>query len=256
MNKPQQRVIITAGAAGIGRGIAAAFLDAGAAVCICDIDEAALLRAASEDPRLMCVTADVSVAEEVERLVRTAGERLGGVDVVVNNAGIAGPTALLEDISIEDWTRTFAVNVHGPFLLTRAVIPQMKSRGGGCIVNISTASTVTGLPRRAPYIASKFAVEGLTRNAARELGPFNIRVNAIRPGFMDTPRMQGIMQRYAAERGASVEEVEREALRFISLRAKIEPREIGDMAVYLCSQAARHITGQIIGVDGNSEWEG
>jgi NAD(P)-dependent dehydrogenase (short-subunit alcohol dehydrogenase family) len=252
----QQRVIITAGAAGIGRGIADSFLDAGAAVCICDIDESALQRASSAEPRLACVTADVSALEDAERVVREANERLGGVDVLVNNAGVAGPTAALEDISLEDWTRTFSVNVTGAFLMTRAVVRQMKSRRSGCIVNISTASTVTGLPRRAPYIASKFAIEGFTRNLARELGQFGVRVNAIRPGFMNTSRMQDIMRRYAAERGASVEAVEREALGYISLRAKIDPREIGDMAVYLCSHAGRHITGQLIGVDGNAEWEG
>ncbi|HEY0943525.1 MAG TPA: SDR family oxidoreductase [Steroidobacter sp.] len=252
----QQRVIITAGAAGIGRGIADSFLNAGAAVCICDIDESALQRASRAEPRLVCVTADVSALEDAARVVREANERLGGVDVLVNNAGVAGPTAALEDISLEDWTRTFSVNVTGAFLMTRAVVRQMKSRRSGCIVNISTASTVTGLPRRAPYIASKFAIEGLTRNLARELGPFGIRVNAIRPGFMNTPRMQNIIQHYAAERGASVETVEREALGYISLRAKIEPCEVGDMAVYLCGHAARHITGQLIGVDGNAEWEG
>lgn len=252
----QQRVIITAGAAGIGRGIADAFLDAGAAVCICDIDESALQRASGEEPRLTCVTADVAVLEDAERVVRETNERFGGVDVLINNAGVAGPTAAIEDISLEEWTRTFSVNVTGAFLMTQAVVRQMKSRRSGCIVNISTASTVTGLPQRAPYIASKFAVEGLTRNLARELGPFGIRVNAIRPGFMNTQRMQGIMRRYAAERSVSVETVEHEALGYISLRAKIEPREVGDMAVYLCSHAARHITGQLIGVDGNAEWEG
>lgn len=256
MSESQKRVVVTAGAAGIGRGIATAFLDAGAAVCICDIDEAALQRASSEEPRLLCVKADVSVAADVERLTRTLDERLGGVDVVINNAGIAGPIGPIEDIALEEWERTFAVNIHGAFLMMRAVIPQMKARGSGCFINISTGSTVTGLPRRAPYIASKFAIEGLTRNAARELGPFNIRVNAIRPGFMDTPRMAGIFARYAAERGTTVEEIEREALQFISMRTKISPREIGDMAVYLSSHAARHITGQLIGVDGNAEWEG
>jgi len=252
----QQRVIITAGAAGIGRGIADSFLDAGAAVCICDIDESALQRASREEPRLLCVTADVSALEDVQRVVQEANERLGGVDVLINNAGIAGPTAALEDISLEEWTRTFSINVNGAFLMARALVQQMMSRASGCIVNISTASTVTGLPRRTAYIASKFAIEGLTRNLARELGPFGVRVNAIRPGFMNTARMQGIMRSYAAERRTSVEEVEREALGYISMRAKIEPREIGDMAVYLCSHAARHITGQIIGVDGNAEWEG
>ena len=138
----------------------------------------------------------------------------------------------------------------------RALVPGMRRRGGGTIVNISTASTVTGLPGRSAYVASKWALEGLTRTLARELGPDNIRVNAIRPGFMDTERMRGLIARGAEKRGISVAELEKEALGFISLRTKIQPREIGEMAFFLASGAARHITGQIIGVDGNAEWEG
>jgi NAD(P)-dependent dehydrogenase (short-subunit alcohol dehydrogenase family) len=115
---------------------------------------------------------------------------------------------------------------------------------------------VTGLPGRSAYVSSKWALEGLTRTLARELGPSNIRVNAIRPGFMDTQRMRGIMARIADGRGVPVEEVEREALGYISLRTKIQPSEIGEMAWFLASAAAKHVTAQIIGVDGNAEWEG
>jgi NAD(P)-dependent dehydrogenase (short-subunit alcohol dehydrogenase family) len=156
----------------------------------------------------------------------------------------------------DEWARCFAVNVHGAFHMIRSVVPDMRRNGGGVVVNISTASTVTGLPNRSAYVASKWALEGLTRTLARELGPSKIRVNAIRPGFMDTERMRGIMSRMATERGVPVQEVEREALGYISLRTKIQPREIGEMAWFLASQAGEHVTGQIIGVDGNAEWEG
>ncbi len=169
---------------------------------------------------------------------------------------MAGPVGPIEANRPDDWARCFAVNVNGAFHLIRAVVPAMKAAGGGVIVNISTASTVTGLPGRAAYVASKWALEGLTRNCARELGPAGIRVNAIRPGFMDTDRMRGIMARIAGETGRSVAEVEGEALGYISLRTKIQPVEIGETAWFLASDAARHVTGQIIGVDGNAEWEG
>lgn len=247
-----KRVLITAGASGIGLAMAELFHERGCRVTICDVDAVALERAAANCTGLDARLADVSSASAVEELVAA----LDGIDVLINNAGIAGPVGGIETNDPEAWARCFAVNVHGAFHMIRAVTPGMRQRGEGCIVNISTASTVTGLPGRSAYVASKWALEGLTRNAARELGPAGIRVNAIRPGFMDTERMRGIMARGAAERGISVEELEREALGFISLRTKIQPREIGEMAWFLASDAGRHITGQIVGVDGNAEWEG
>jgi len=246
-----QHVLVTAGAAGIGLAIARSFVEAGARVTICDIDDGALAEASG----LLDVTAhraDVADAAEVERLFAA----IGAVDVLVNNAGVAGPVSGVEATDPGDWARCFAVNVHGAFHAIRAAVPAMRAAGGGAIVNISTASTLTGIPKRSAYVASKWALEGLTRNLARELGPDNIRVNAIRPGFMDTERMRGIIARIAGERGIPAQEVEKEALGFISMRTKIQPEEIGAMALFLASEAGRHITGQIIGVDGNAEWEG
>ena len=251
MNAPQH-VLITAGAAGIGLAMAELFLERGCAVTICDVDAAALARASSALAGLGAALVDVADAAAVQAFVPSIGD----VDVLINNAGIAGPVGGIETNDPGDWARCFAVNVHGPFHMIRALVPDMRRRGGGTIVNISTASTVTGLPGRSAYVASKWALEGLTRTLARELGPDNIRVNAIRPGFMDTERMRGLIARGAEKRGISVAELEKEALGFISLRTKIQPREIGEMAYFLASGAARHITGQIIGVDGNAEWEG
>lgn len=250
------RVLVTAGAAGIGLGIADAFLRTGAQVCVGDIDAAAVAAALQSRPRLQGVRADISIPAEVAYLVATATDRLGGIDVLVNNAGIAGPSGPLQSVNYEDWARTFAVNVHGAFLALQHVVPQMIERGAGCIVNISTSSVRTGLPGRSAYVASKAALEGLTLNAARELGPHNIRVNAVRPGFMDSARMRTIIERQARERGMTTEAVERDLLRYISLRTKIGVDEIGDMCVYLASRAARHVSGQVIAVDGNAEWEG
>jgi NAD(P)-dependent dehydrogenase (short-subunit alcohol dehydrogenase family) len=247
-----QHVLITAGASGIGLAMAELFVERDCAVTICDVDPAALDRAATLMPTLAVARVDVADAAAVDALVASIPD----VDVLINNAGVAGPIGGIETNDPEEWARCFAVNVHGPFHLIRAVTPGMRARADGSIINISTASTVTGLPGRSAYVASKWALEGLTRTLARELGPDNIRVNAIRPGFMDTERMRGLIARGAEKRGISVEALETEALGFISLRTKIQPREIGEMAWFLASPAAKHITGQIIGVDGNAEWEG
>jgi NAD(P)-dependent dehydrogenase (short-subunit alcohol dehydrogenase family) len=243
-------VLVTAGASGIGLAIAELFHQRGDRVAVCDVDPGALERAAAIG--LDAHQADVSDASAVDALVAA----LPAVEVLVNNAGVAGPVGGIETNTPEDWARCFAVNVHGSFHTIRAVTPAMKRAGKGSIINISTASTVTGLPGRSAYVASKWALEGLTTNCARELGPSGIRVNAIRPGFMDTDRMRGIMARIAQERGVEVAEVEAEALGYISLRTKVQPGEIGDMAWFLASAAARSVTGQIVGVDGNAEWEG
>lgn len=231
------------------------FLEAGARVFVCDVDPIALDNARRDLPDLEGMVADVSVSGEVNRLAAAVMDRWGGIDAVVNNAGVAGPIGPIETLSDSDWTRTFDVNIHGAFYLIRAVVPIMKAQGSGVIINISTGSTVTGMVNRAAYVASKWAIEGLTRNCARELGPHNIRVNAVRPGVVNSRRMERIMAEQAEEEGVTVAEVEAHALRFISMRTKIEPREIGDMVVFLASGRARHISGQIIGVCGNSEWE-
>jgi NAD(P)-dependent dehydrogenase (short-subunit alcohol dehydrogenase family) len=245
-------VLVTAGGSGIGLAIARTFAERGDRVSICDIDPAALAGAGEACPALIGEQLDVADAEAVQSYLGS----IAPIDVLVNNAGVAGPVGGVELNDPADWARCFAVNVHGAFHMIRGVVPAMRAAGGGAIINISTASTVTGLPGRSAYVSSKWALEGLTRTLARELGPSNIRVNAIRPGFMDTERMRGIMARIADGRGVTVEEVEREALGYISLRTKIQPSEIGEMAWFLASAAAEHVTAQIIGVDGNAEWEG
>lgn len=245
-------VLVTAGGAGIGLAIAGMFAGRGDVVTICDVDSAALNRARAAIAGLTAIEADVADPSSVSAMLAQVGQ----IDVLVNNAGLAGPVGGIEKTDPAEWARCFAVNVHGAFHTIAAAVPAMRAAGGGTIINISTASTVTGIPGRSAYVASKWALEGLTRNLARELGPANIRVNAIRPGFMDTERMRGIFARIAQNSGRSADEVVAEALGYISMRTKIQPDEIGEMAWFLASDAARHVTGQIIGVDGNSEWEG
>lgn len=246
------RVLVTAGAAGIGLAVAERFGAAGATVMVCDIDEGAL---AAAPPGLTGVQCDVADADEVAALFKKVASDMGGLDVLVNNAGIGGGQAAIEDITDADWQRTLDVNLSGMFHCLRAAVPGMKAQGSGAVINISTASVRTGLPGRMPYVASKHGVMGLTLNAARELGPNNIRCNAILPGLIDNERGRGLVAARAEERGISTGEAEDEYLRYISMRCWIDPAEVGDLAVFLSSDQARHISGQFIAVDGHMEWE-
>lgn len=250
-----QRVIVTAGGSGIGRAIAERFLAAGAQVHICDIAPDTLDDALAAHDGLRGSVADVGAPEDVEKLVAEAAGWMGGVDVLVNNAGIGGPRAALEDISYEDWDRTITVNLNGMFYCIKNVAPLMKAQNSGCIVNISTASAKVALPMRSPYVASKVGVLGLTHTVAREYGPFGIRCNAILPGLIDNERGRNILANQAKEKGVRFEKAEQDFIKFISLRTWIDPSEVGDLAVFLASPAGRHITGQNIGMDGNVEWE-
>ena len=250
-----QRVIVTAGGSGIGRAIAERFLAAGAKVHICDVAEDMLAGALKANDGLRGSLADVGVPADVERLVGEATDWMGGIDVLVNNAGIGGPRAAIEDISYEDWDRTITVNLNGMFYCIKNVAPLMKAQHSGCIVNISTASAKVALPMRSPYVASKVGVLGLTHTVAREYGPFGIRCNAILPGLIDNERGRNILANHARERGVSFADAEADFLKYISLKCWIDPSEVGDLAVFLASPAGRHITGQNIGMDGNVEWE-
>jgi NAD(P)-dependent dehydrogenase (short-subunit alcohol dehydrogenase family) len=178
---------------------------------------------------------------------------LGGLDVLVNNAGIAGPTALVEDISVEDWERCLAVGLTSHYRAAARVIPAMKAAGGGSIINISSTAGTYGIGMRAPYVAAKWAVIGLTKTLAIELGPHDIRVNAICPGSVDGDRMRGVIQREAAARRVSAGEVEREYLTGQSIARWVQPSEIADLCLFLASDAARMISGQAIAVDGHTE---
>ena len=248
-------VVVTAGGQGIGRAVAQGFAASGAHVATCDID-ANLLDSLQDTPDIFTGVADVSDSDQIKTFFQSVVEQIGPVDVLINNAGIGGARGAIEDITDDDWGRAMAVNLNGMFYTVREVIPHMKRQRKGCIVNISTGSVRTGLPMRTPYVASKAGVMGLTHNIARELGPFNIRCNAILPGLMNNPRGHALIQRAADEQGATFEQVETEILKFISMRTWIEPSEIADTAIFLASAAGRHISGQFLGVCGHVEWEG
>ena len=248
-----KRVVVTAGAAGIGRAIAEGFYRAGARVHVCDVDANGLNDLAAARPEIGRSRADVADPDQVARLFEEARAGLGGLDVLINNAGIAGPTGPTEDCGIEDWRRTLEVNLDGAFHCLRHAIPLIKAAGAGSIVNLSSTAGLFGYPLRAPYVASKWALVGLTKTLAIELGPFGIRANAVCPGSIDGPRMDRVIAAEAAARGTS-EAVVREAyMRQTSLRSFIDASDIAEMVLFLCSDAGAKITGQAMAVDGHTE---
>jgi len=255
MKGKPQRVVITAGASGIGLLIAQRFLAEGANVFIGDIAQTTLESALSENSGLQGVIANVGDPLSVENLFAVALSTMGGIDVLVNNAGIGGPRAAVEEIDYQEWDDCIRINLSGMFYCVKQVIPAMKAQGTGCIINISTSSAKTGLPNRSPYVASKVGVLGLSHNLARELGASNIRCNTILPGLIDNPRGRSLVANYAKEKHLDQQTAEAEFLKYISLKSWIKPSEIADVAFFLASNKARHITGQEIAVDGNCEWE-
>jgi NAD(P)-dependent dehydrogenase (short-subunit alcohol dehydrogenase family) len=255
MNVSGLRVIVTAGASGAGRVISESFADAGAKVLTCDVDTRAVAALRVERPDITALEGDVSVETTVEHMFAEIESRFGAVSVLVNNLGIAGPTAAVEDIALTDWTQTLAANLTSHFLCVRRAVPGMKAAGSGVIVNISSGSAKVGLPLRLPYVVSKGAVLSLTLNLARELGPHGIRVNAVLPGAIRGERINRVIAAKARALGVSPADYEKELLRYVSLRTMVDPEDIAAMILFLASPAGRRISGQVIGVDGNFEYE-
>lgn len=242
------RVLITAGANGIGLAIAQAFQEAGARVHVCDIDEQAL----AELPKGITYTqADVSQEADVDRLFEDAAH-LGGLDVVVNNAGIAGPTASIEDIDPESWNRTININLNGQYRVANRATPLLRE-SQGLLINMASVAGRLGLAYRTPYSASKWAIVGLTKSLANELGPDSVRVNAILPGIVRGPRIEQVITARAEKRGISYTEMEQEILSNVSMRRMVEPTDIAAMALFLSAPGGANISGQALSVCANVE---
>ena len=248
-----QRVLITAGAGGIGLAIARRLKSHGARIMVCDVDEQALGRFSEEMPDAGHIRADVSDEDDVEHLFAAARDRFGGLDALINNAGIAGPTGGIEDIDPADWRRCIDVCLTGQYLCARQGVPMLKEAGGGSIVCMSSAAGKFGYAFRTPYSSAKFGIIGLAESLAKELGPFNIRVNAIRPGIVDGPRMQGVIRDRAQQIGVSYEEMEQAYLTKISLQRMVSQDDVAAVVAFLLSNAGANLSGQAIGVDGNME---
>lgn len=248
-----QRVIVTAGASGIGRAIADLLIANGARVHICDIVDEFLNDFRSAHPDAGVTKADVSNEDDVAQLFEEAASGLGGLDALINNAGIAGPTQPVEDISPADWRRCVDIGLTGQFLCTRLAVPLLKSAGGGSIVNMSSVAGKHGFPFRSPYSAVKYGVIGITETWARELGPSNIRVNAIQPGVVEGARIEAVISARAEQYDKPYEEIEAGLLEHVSLRRMVTAGDVAEMTMFLMSDPASNISGQSIAVDGNVE---
>lgn len=247
-----QRVIITAGAGGIGRVIAERFAASGAQVEVCDIDELAV-DDLSDTPSITATRVDVTDVTACESWLDAALSRLGGCDVLINNAGIAGQAGPVETLDLMKWRECLAVNLDAQMITARKVVPVMKRQQAGSIINMSSTSGQYGVPFRAPYAAAKWAVVGLTKTMAAELGPYGIRCNAVCPGAVSGDRMDRVLKAEAAARDVTPEQVYRDYASGTSLRRFAKPEEIADMCLFLSSKAAGFVSGQIIAVDGNTE---
>ena len=247
------RVLVTASASGIGFEVARAFRDTGARVHICDINEEQLDTCRETLPGSGISCADISKPKEVDSLFEDVLSNLGGLDVLVNNAGIAGPTARIEDVAPEDWDRTMAVNINGMFYCARKAVPLIKDAGGGSIVNMSSSAGIMGYPLRSPYAASKWAVIGLTKTMAMELGEFNIRVNAVCPNAVEGPRMDAVIAAEATAKGMTADEVYASLVQGTSMRTFVTTDDVSNMILFLCSAAGQRISGQALSVDGYTE---
>jgi NAD(P)-dependent dehydrogenase (short-subunit alcohol dehydrogenase family) len=249
---PDIVVLVTAGASGIGRCIAETFIEQGCRVHICDINTEALADFSAANPSASISHCNIGDSTQVSVMFEELTERYGQLDVLVNNAGVAGPTAAVEGIEIEAWDATINVDLNGTFYCSRLAAPLLKKRGGS-MINMGTNAVFFGFPNRSAYTAAKWAINGLTKTWAMELGPFGVRVNALCPGSVNGPRIDAVIEADANTRGISVEAVREIYTRQSSMRLFVEAEDIANMAIFLASNMGRTVSGQSIGIDGYTE---
>lgn len=247
------RVIVTAGAGGIGLEIARSFVGEGARVVVCDVDTNALEALPSILPGVTAFPCDVADRSDVAKFIKSAAGQLGGIDVLVNNAGIAGPTASVEDMHPEDWDTCLNVCLTGQFNCTRVAVPFLRESRNASIVNLSSAAGRLGFAMRTPYAAAKWGVIGFTKSLAVELGGDGIRVNAILPGIVSGDRQRRVMEAKAQQKGLSVAEIEAEAFSYTSIKDYVTPQQIADQIVFMASPRGRTISGQAISICGDTK---
>ncbi len=247
------RVLITAGAGGIGLVTANAFLAEGARVHVCDIDKEALANLATNAPGATGSFCDVSDRDQVARLIDEAVATLGGLDCLVNNAGIAGPTGRVDEIDAEEWDRCLDITITGQFNCARLAIPYLKASKNASITNYSSSAGKFGFPLRSPYAAAKWGVIGFTKTLAMELGPNGIRCNAIQPGPVDGARIRAVIDAKARAANISFEEMQDRVLANQSIKQLIPPEQLANLTVYLASPRASLISGQELAVDGDMQ---
>jgi NAD(P)-dependent dehydrogenase (short-subunit alcohol dehydrogenase family) len=248
-----QKVLVTAGAAGIGLEIVKAFAAQNATVFVCDINEAALKELAQNVPGVKTSICDVSQRSDVESMVTAAAEALGGLDVLVNNAGIAGPTAPVEELDPDEWEKVMQVDLNGTFNVTRMAIPHLKKSIAGVIINMSSLAGRFGYENRSPYATAKWGIVGFTKTLSIELGKYGIRANAILPGAVAGPRIEKVLQGRADANGTTLEQEKANAMSIQSIKLFVDPKDIAALAVFLASDSAKMISGQILPIDGDAQ---
>src|SRR5262249_47319257 len=244
--------IVTGGGGGIGRVIAIRFAREGAAVVVAGPTEEKVRSVEKEiqdlNGRVLAVQMDVASEADVERTVAATISTFGRVDILVNNAGIAGPTALVPNVSLEDWDRTFAVNLTGAFLCAKHVMPYLIEQRSGSILNITSIAGLQAYAYRSPYCASKWGIIGLTQTLAQEGGPYGITANAIAPGPVSGPRIERVIRNRAAEMKLPYEEVVKQYVEPTALKRMVEEEDIAAMAVFLASKEGSNITGETLNI--------
>ncbi|MEM6986065.1 MAG: SDR family oxidoreductase [Pseudomonadota bacterium] len=247
------RVLITAGAAGIGAVAARDFAARGDRVAVCDTNPDTLAEFAESHPTLATQSCDVTDEGQVDTLFDWAVRTLGGLDVVWANAGIAGPAGPIEHIALDDWRATLAVNLDGAFLTARRAALVFKQQGAGLLLFTSSSAGLLAYPNRTPYASAKWAIGGLTRALAMELGEFGVRVNAIAPGAVRGERMERVIEAEAQARGLSQDAVRDLYVQGVGMKTWVDAEDIVNTALFLASPAGNKVSGQVLSVDGYTD---
>ena len=250
-----KKIVISAGASGIGWATAKICLSKGAIVYLCDIDDKSLNKIKKHpltNKKLFAYECDASDEDEVSGFFNQINKKTKKIDALINNVGVAGPTGTVEKLSSNDWEKTLKINVISHFYFTKLAIPMLKKNKGGSIINISSGAGIMGFPLRSPYAASKWAVIGVTKTLAMELGKFKIRVNAICPGTIKGERMIRVIRDKANFLKISKKKIEKEFVSMASMNCWIYEEDIGKMCSFLISKDGERISGQTIPIDGNA----
>lgn len=248
-----RRVVITAGAAGIGRAMAERFIAGGCRVAVCDVDEGAIAAFSADHPDALAVVADVTSEADMAAFLERVETAWGGADIVCANAGTGGQAGPIESLDYGEWQACVAANLHGAFLTCRWAARVMKAQGSGLIVLTSSTAGIMGYPMRAPYAAAKWAIVGLTKTLAMELGPFGIRVNAVCPGAVEGPRMDRVVAMEAAAKGVGEDVVRASYVTGVSMKTWVSAQDIANSVHFLASDAGDRISGQVLSIDGHTE---
>ena len=245
--------MVTAGASGIGKIISLAYKNEGCRIYTCDVSDTFISSFKSDMPDVFIQKTDVANFDDVKSFFSNVAQQVGSIDVLINCAGMAGPTANLQDVEPEEWRRTIDVNLNGMFYSLKEAVPLLKKSPRASIINIASSASFFGFPLRSPYTAAKWAVIGLTKTLAMELGGEGIRVNAICPGSVSGDRIDQVIEVDALKQGKSAQEIKELYVKQVSMKTFVEPEDVAHLALFLTSDYGRYISGQAIGLDGHTE---